>query len=1318
MKSIFLSLIAVACLSAAATWAGAIPRSTLSLDGNWAHAVAAPDGSLPKDGRDTVRVPDLRGDLRAHAAEWYARDFTLDRVVPGLVYRLEFEQVNQVAHVYLNGRLAAVHVGGYFPFTVDVTKLLVPGVNRLEVKAENRQALVMKNLRAKADLPPELRSDITKTVSIMDDAMMAPVSSQGAIDRSWGILGHVELAAVPAVHLQNIVVRPWVKSGVLDVQVTVANHAATPYSGTVEGGIVRQGTTAIQLPPKKVELPPGAAQTIHYTNVSAKVLQLWWPITFRPAALGQEPPVLYTAEFALRATAATDGMADALRQTFGYRQLWAEGTRYILNGIPITLFGTSAHFPEGPGEPEAFYDAALSSGANIVRLHMQPRMRDWYEAADRRGILLIGESAIGLQNRGSSNPVFWENARRQLTGFITARRNHPAIVIWSIENEMGLDGHGKFTDAEVRKLYTTALAVDDSRLIEAEGDTDLGVMPMTNIHCWWDYGKARYPECFFWYEKSACFPDYREVGPVYYRKKPLYIGECSTEFWASEDYRGEPACVFGDAAYHPDRIQRFILRGRITGKQMESYRWQGIPGMSPFTIFETGTPVPGPYPDQLRRAFRPIALLMREENGHFFAGDKVSRSLQVLNDTADPQNFRLAWSLTGTGAAPAAQGERTFSLPAGGRQAVTVAFTAPPVSCQAEFAFRVQLWKAGQPVDELARSFTVFNRVAPAITAGAVPVAVYGGDAHTQKLLRDLCPAVTPLARFTAEVPAPGGILIIAPNAAGSLTLEARRQLAGRVRAGGIVLCLEQADALPSDLAVLGPADGHTLNFINHPEHPLWNDGFRLHDDDLRWWAGGVVVERMLRKPSRGDFTILTSGGFDLDKTSLLECREGKGRWIFCQLPLLKQFRQEPVAGELLRRLLRHSIALGQNQVTVPRAKTAGVYSRNPALLAFLADRTCATVNALTPGDLATLDVLLTTGQDLQTVTPAERTVLARFTDRGGTLFIHDLTPAAATALNPLLPAATITPFDKNQVLRNGNSPLTTGLTAADLYWCSDYFNLSGSSKPIGASQISLPCATPLTIPALLVALPRGRGTLYVDQIRWLETGLDKAARIGSTVLNNLGVPMRPDPPRNAVNQSFFLDLNPYLNRTFRDAKAGDGDAGWSDQGENDLRDFPTGWQTFRGIPFAVATNQGGMAVLVSGAERWRGKVPAAIRGIQVNRNVTALYFLQAAAWAAGDQSWQYVVHYADGTQAVIEVRNNVHVVDWWNEPQDLPGALAAWSGKNPKHAVSIYLQPWKNPRPALTVSSLDLINPGPTAAFLLAVTGDEAADVTPPEIK
>ena len=67
----------------------------------------------------------------------YKTAFTLPEgfAAPGFRVLLHFGAVDQVAEAWVNGKSVVRHEGGYLPFSADITAALLPGENRLEVKA-------------------------------------------------------------------------------------------------------------------------------------------------------------------------------------------------------------------------------------------------------------------------------------------------------------------------------------------------------------------------------------------------------------------------------------------------------------------------------------------------------------------------------------------------------------------------------------------------------------------------------------------------------------------------------------------------------------------------------------------------------------------------------------------------------------------------------------------------------------------------------------------------------------------------------------------------------------------------------------------------------------------------------------------------------------------------------------------------------------------------------------------------------------------------------------------------------------------------------
>src|SRR5208282_5167752 len=118
--------------------------SSIPLDGDW-NFLADPGGTLDVQklasaaGVRPTRIPSSWqsqfADLRDYAGvAWYWRTITAEAPAPDQVTLLHFGAVDYAAQVYVNGREAGSHEGGYLPFEIDATSLLHAGENQVAVR--------------------------------------------------------------------------------------------------------------------------------------------------------------------------------------------------------------------------------------------------------------------------------------------------------------------------------------------------------------------------------------------------------------------------------------------------------------------------------------------------------------------------------------------------------------------------------------------------------------------------------------------------------------------------------------------------------------------------------------------------------------------------------------------------------------------------------------------------------------------------------------------------------------------------------------------------------------------------------------------------------------------------------------------------------------------------------------------------------------------------------------------------------------------------------------------------------------------------------
>ncbi|MBN1554716.1 MAG: hypothetical protein JXA11_08220 [Phycisphaerae bacterium] len=195
-----------------------------------------------------------------------------------------------------------------------------------------------------------------------------------------------------------------------------------------------------------------------------------------------------------------------------------------------------------------------------------------------------------------------------------------------------------------------------------------------------------------------------------------------------------------------------------------------------------------------------------------------------------------------------------------------------------------------------------------------------------------------------------------------------------------------------------------------------------------------------------------------------------------------------------------------------------------------------------------------------------------------------------------------------------------------------------------------------------------------------------------------------------------YLYLDAVANRHFQDKAPSDNEGGWTDQGGNDLRYIPRGYQYFRNVPFHIVDKleeignayRPGCVTLKSVNTP---NMPLESKPLAVDAKAPYLYFLHAAAWASpyGNHCADYVVTYSDGSTAVIPLRVGKEIGEWW-DPKDQENAVVAWDGQNPEFPhVGFYLYEWANPHPDNKIEKIVFKSRDTnTAPILIAATASD----------
>ena len=391
-------------------------RQRLDLNGTWLIAFDLKNTGLedgwpegPPVDVAKITVPgawqNTKGGAGYDGVAWYYKSFELPDDLGGRL-TLQFEDVNYHAKVWLNGSYVGEHEGGYVPFGFDVRHLAMPGAtNNLVVRV--------------ADTP---RSGYVDGRNLYE----VPHAKESWYVNFGGICGDVGLVAhgdawiegvllVPDAEATAITVHGRVGAGVGAHLLTLAASAAMAHDATAEYG--------------------SASVTVDFEEGNEATLR----IPLREAlAWSPQHPFLYRVTVRL---VRRQEILDEVSDTVGLRSFDIRNNNFYLNGRRIVLKAV-VNQPFLPATPSRPPDAdwcrrqvrlMKEAGFNAVQNRMRPAPKEFLYEADRQGLLVFQQPAIGWTYCLDDEQLY-QRLREQVRGMVMRDRNHPSIVMWGIFN--------------------------------------------------------------------------------------------------------------------------------------------------------------------------------------------------------------------------------------------------------------------------------------------------------------------------------------------------------------------------------------------------------------------------------------------------------------------------------------------------------------------------------------------------------------------------------------------------------------------------------------------------------------------------------------------------------------------------------------------------------------------------------------------------------------------------------------------------------------------------------------------------------------------
>jgi beta-galactosidase len=354
----------------------------------------------------------------ATSVGWYRRIFELPAADAGKRITIEFDGAYREAAVIFNGFYIGRHIGGYDPFSFDVTDFASPGKPNVLL----------------------VRVDATQ--------------SDGWFYEGAGIYRHVWLVKTNPVHVRKwgTFARAEVRPGEATVKIRteVDNHGKAAHDARVISTIL---DPAGKVAGKLSTVPQSIAEWGELVTEQQVVVKA-------PALWSLEERHLYKLITEIEAEGV---VTDRYETPFGIRTCsFDAGKGFFLNGKSVKLKGTCNH-QDHAGVGAALPDAVQyyrvrklqEMGCNALRTSHNPPTPELLNAADELGMLVFDETRMM-----SSNP----EGLSQLANLVRRDRNHPSVFLWSLGNEEGMAGTDRgFLILTEMKAVTTKY--DGSRLV-------------------------------------------------------------------------------------------------------------------------------------------------------------------------------------------------------------------------------------------------------------------------------------------------------------------------------------------------------------------------------------------------------------------------------------------------------------------------------------------------------------------------------------------------------------------------------------------------------------------------------------------------------------------------------------------------------------------------------------------------------------------------------------------------------------------------------------------------------------------------------------
>lgn len=642
---------------------------------------------------EQVTIPDFRGPA-GEDGKWtghYRTTFALPVFEDTQRIVLNFQSVDYIANIFVNGQYVGSHEGFFAPFSFDITSML---------QEENELIIEVKNDIPTLGVGEVLDGD--KLYAATGPGWDDPIEGWHHCPPGAGIIGTVTLEKRPLFYIDNIFVRYNAQEEEVELRVGITNYSTK---------VVRDYKMDIALLPKNYKGKDIGSRTfpVHAIGIGENEYRWRIPIT-NHKLWEQDTPYLYGA----LASLTKDGKnISGLTETFGLKTFVSDETtnpkgKFLLNGRPFILRGANemGHLQQNVmnGDFDQLIDDILIAkicNMNYYRITQRPVQTEIYDYFDMLGMLHQCDFPLfGFLRRNQA-----EEAIKQAREMEHLVRGHVSTVMTTFINEpmsirpttdpndkysrrYNLKGHRHLHRDELEAFFKAARQViymeNPDRVIKnVEGDYDPPTgegMPDFHTYTMWytnhgqpigklmkgylppvktgwmigcgEYGAEgldheymmhqRYPkEWMTKNEKGEWYPDRIVRAQTYGSHGDWFHEETTVEDWikASQDHQSLATTLMTDA---------FRRRSDILSHTAIHLLIDAWPSGWMKTLVDCNR-VPKPAFYAYQDSLEPVRAHLHSNRFNFYPGETVEIEAWVLNDTSNKINATICARVTNHG---------------------------------------------------------------------------------------------------------------------------------------------------------------------------------------------------------------------------------------------------------------------------------------------------------------------------------------------------------------------------------------------------------------------------------------------------------------------------------------------------------------------------------------------------------------------------------------------------------------------------------------------------------------------------------------------